>query len=105
LSLVRCAAAHGNPVVASIFVNRLQFAPQEDFEEYPRTFVRDCELLEKRRLRLSVAPGEPDMYPQPQTYRVQPPPALADILRAVSGPGSSAACARWSSSSSISCSR
>ena len=45
LSLVRAAAARGHPVVASIFVNRLQFAPTEDFDAYPRTFERDCELL------------------------------------------------------------
>ena len=87
LSLVRCAAAHGNPVVASIFVNRLQFAPQEDFDEYPRTFVRDCELLESAGCGYLFAPGEPDMYPQPQTYRVQPPPALADILEGRFRPG------------------
>ncbi len=86
LSLVRCAAAHG-PVVASIFVNRLQFAPQEDFDEYPRTFARDCELLEGAGCAFLFAPDEPEMYPQPQTYRLQPPPALADILEGQFRPG------------------
>ena len=42
LALVRQAAAHGLPVVASVFVNRLQFAPHEDFDRYPRTLARDC---------------------------------------------------------------
>ena len=47
LSLMRLAADHGDPVVASIFVNRLQFGPNEDFDKYPRTFENDCEKLEK----------------------------------------------------------
>ncbi|MCV4566731.1 pantoate--beta-alanine ligase, partial [Escherichia coli] len=45
LSLVKLAKEHGGPVVASIFVNRLQFAPHEDFDRYPRTLERDCDLL------------------------------------------------------------
>ncbi len=47
LSLMRLARRHGDPVVASIFVNRLQFGPNEDFDKYPRTFQADCEKLEK----------------------------------------------------------
>ena len=47
LSLMRLARKHGDPVVASIFVNRLQFGPNEDFEKYPRTFASDVEKLEK----------------------------------------------------------
>ncbi|MDO9601360.1 MAG: pantoate--beta-alanine ligase, partial [Rhodocyclaceae bacterium] len=45
ITLMRQARAHGDTVVASIFVNRLQFRPGEDFEKYPRTFTADCEKL------------------------------------------------------------
>ena len=45
LALVDLAARSGGPVVTSLFVNRLQFAPHEDFAAYPRTMERDCELL------------------------------------------------------------
>ena len=81
LSLVRLArgAAPGRPVVASIFVNRLQFAPGEDFERYPRTFERDCALLAAEGTDLVFAPDESVLYPEPQTYLVRPP-AIADEL-------------------------
>jgi len=80
LSLVRSARGHGGPVVASIFVNRLQFAPHEDFDSYPRTFERDCELLRGAGCDLVFAPGERDLYPEPQGYKVHPPAELGDIL-------------------------
>jgi pantoate--beta-alanine ligase len=80
LSLVRSARSHGGPVVASIFVNRLQFAPHEDFDSYPRTFERDCELLRGAGCDIVFAPGERDLYPEPQGYKVHPPPELGDIL-------------------------
>ena len=57
LSLVRIARERGDLVVTSIFVNRLQFAPHEDFATYPRTFERDCELLAGQRLRHRVRAG------------------------------------------------
>lgn len=87
LSLTRQAARHGLPVVASIFVNRLQFAPHEDFDRYPRTLERDCELLEGARCDIVFAPDERELYPQPQTFKVQPDPALADILEGHFRPG------------------
>jgi pantoate--beta-alanine ligase len=80
LSLVRTARAHGGPVVTSIFVNRLQFAPTDDFDAYPRTFERDCELLRGAGCDVVFAPRETDLYPEPQGYTVHPPPELADIL-------------------------
>ena len=80
LALVQQAAAHGLPVVASIFVNRLQFAPHEDFDRYPRTLPRDSELLAAAGCSLLFAPDEAELYPAPQTFKVQPDPALADIL-------------------------
>jgi pantoate--beta-alanine ligase len=87
LSLLRRAAAHGDPVVASIFVNRLQFAPQEDFDQYPRTLSRDLELLESAGCDIAFAPSEQELYPEPQGYRVHPPSSLADILEGHFRPG------------------
>ena len=87
LALVRQAAGHGLPVVVSIFVNRLQFAPHEDFERYPRTLERDCELLQPAGCNIVFAPDEHELYPKPQTFKVQPDPALADILEGHFRPG------------------
>jgi len=87
LALVRQAKAHGLPVVASIFVNRLQFAPHEDFDRYPRTLQRDAELLKGAGCDFVFAPDEREMYPQPQTFKVHPDPSLADILEGHFRPG------------------
>lgn len=72
LSLVRLAKEHGGPVVASIFVNRMPFAPHEDFDTYPRTLERDCELLRASGCNFVFAPGEAELYPEPQVFKVQP---------------------------------
>ena len=87
LALVRHAKTHGMPVVASIFVNRLQFAPHEDFDRYPRTLARDSELLDSVGCTCLFAPDEAELYPTPQGYKVQPDPALADILEGHFRPG------------------
>jgi len=87
LSLIERAKEHGGPVVASVFVNRLQFAPHEDFDTYPRTLERDCELLRGAGCNFVFAPNETELYPQPQLYTVQPPAALADILEGHFRPG------------------
>ena len=87
LSLIKLAKEHGGPVVASIFVNRLQFAPHEDFDTYPRTLGRDCELLRSVGCNMVFAPGESELYPQPQTCTVRPDPALADLLEGQFRPG------------------
>lgn len=87
LSLMRLARRHGDPVVASIFVNRLQFGPNEDFDKYPRTFEADVEKLEKEGVYVLFAPTEKDLYPEPQEYRVQPPNDLGDILEGEFRPG------------------
>ena len=87
LSLLRLAGQHGRPVVASIFVNRLQFAPHEDFELYPRTFERDCELLRSVDCDVLFAPPDSELYPQPQQCMVQPPPGLANLLEGEFRPG------------------
>ena len=79
LSLVRLARARGGAVAASIFVNRLQFHPSEDFARYPRTFERDCALLEHEGVELLFAPDEAMLNPEPQTFIVNPG-SLADEL-------------------------
>jgi pantoate--beta-alanine ligase len=87
LSLVRIAKGLGGPVVGTIFVNRLQFAPTDDFERYPRTLSRDIELLEAEGCDVLFAPSENEMYPEPQSYLVTPPPQLADMLEGRFRPG------------------
>jgi pantoate--beta-alanine ligase len=87
LALVREAALHGFPVVATIFVNRLQFLPHEDFDQYPRTLERDCQLLETAGCDIVFAPSERELYPEPQTFKVTPPPAIADLLEGQFRPG------------------
>ncbi len=87
LSLMKIAAVHGDPVVASIFVNRLQFGPNEDFDKYPRTMQSDVDKLEAEHVYVLFAPSEKDLYPEPQEYRVLPPTQLGDILEGEFRPG------------------
>ena len=87
LSLVAKAAESGLPVACSIFVNRLQFAPTDDFDRYPRTLASDRKLLEAAGCELVFAPAEAELYAQPQRFEVHPDPALAEILEGASRPG------------------
>lgn len=88
LALMRMARQHGDPVVASIFVNRLQFGPNEDFDRYPRTLQDDIEKLERERdVYVLFAPNESEMYPEPQSFRIQPPEDLGGILEGHFRPG------------------
>ncbi len=87
LALMRIARAHASLVVATIFVNRLQFAPTDDFDKYPRTFAADCAQLDHERVDVLFAPDEREMYPEPQGFKVDPPPELADILEGAFRPG------------------
>ena len=79
LSLVRLARRHAPAVAVSIFVNRLQFLPGEDFERYPRTFERDCEMLEREGVEFLFAPDETVLYPEKQEVRVHPGPLGEDL--------------------------
>ena len=74
IALMKQARKHGDAVVATIFVNRLQFRPGEDFEKYPRTFAADCEKLSAAGVDHLFAPDEAEMYPRPQGYHIEPPP-------------------------------
>ena len=87
ISLMRQARDHADVVIATIFVNRLQFRPGEDFEKYPRTFAADCAQLEAAGVDHLFAPDEAEMYPQPQTYYVEPPAEQANILDGEFRPG------------------
>jgi pantoate--beta-alanine ligase len=87
IALMQQARAHGDSVVASIFVNRLQFRPGEDFEKYPRTFQADCERLIAAGVDHLFAPSETELYPTPQRYVVEPPAEHATILEGEFRPG------------------
>ena len=73
IKLMREAGENADSVIASIFVNRLQFGPNEDFDKYPRTFAADCEQLSAVGVDVLFAPTERDLYPEPQQYQVDPP--------------------------------
>ena len=87
IALVRHAQPLGDVTVASIFVNRLQFLPHEDFDSYPRTWEADCAKLQAAGCDVLFAPREADLYPEPQTFKVHPDPQLADMLEGHFRPG------------------
>jgi pantoate--beta-alanine ligase len=79
LALVEEAKRHGACIVASLFVNRLQFEPGGDFDRYPRTLADDCAKLERAGCHVAFAPEEKELYPEPQEILLQPP-KLAEQL-------------------------
>ena len=87
LALVRQAKPLGDVVVVSIFVNRLQFLPHEDFDTYPRTWEADCQALETAGCDVVFAPSEKELYPEPQGFTIQPPSELSNILEGHFRPG------------------
>jgi pantoate--beta-alanine ligase len=87
IALVHAAKPLGDVTVATIFVNRLQFGPKEDFATYPRTLEADCAQLEAAGCDIVFAPQEAELYPEPQGFLIQPPPELANILEGAFRPG------------------
>ena len=87
IALIRQARPLGDVTVSSIFVNRLQFAPHEDFDSYPRTLDADAQRLEAAGCDVVFAPREKDLYPEPQTFKVHPATDLSDILEGHFRPG------------------
>ncbi len=87
IALVKEAKPLGDVTVSSIFVNRLQFAPHEDFDSYPRTLDADAQRLEAAGCNVLFAPREKELYPEPQTYKVHPATDLSDILEGHFRPG------------------
>ncbi len=86
LALVELARQHAAHVVVSIFVNPLQFGPNEDFARYPRSFDADCARLQSAGADAVFAPDAAALFPQPQRYHVEPP-ALANELCGAFRPG------------------
>jgi pantoate--beta-alanine ligase len=86
LSLVQRAGDQNQVVAASIFVNPLQFGPNEDLAKYPRTFDDDCEKLEREGVALLFAPAPEEMYRKGAATIVDPGP-LATRLDGASRPG------------------
>jgi len=86
LQLVRQARPRGALTVVSIFVNRMQFGPNEDFDRYPRTLAEDCAKLEAIGCDVVFAPAEREIYPEPQVFAVDPGP-LAMFLEGAVRPG------------------
>ena len=80
-------AGRAHAVVASIFVNRLQFLPHEDFDAYPRTLADDAAKLAAAGCDFLFAPNETELYPEPQTFKVVPDAAIADLLEGEFRPG------------------
>ena len=87
IALVHEARPLGDVTVSSIFVNRLQFAPHEDFDSYPRTLDTDAQRLEAAGCDVLFAPREKELYPEPQTYKIHPASDLADMLEGHFRPG------------------
>ena len=87
IALVRQAKPLGDVTVSSIFVNRLQFAPHEDFDSYPRTLDADAQRLEAAGCDVLFAPREKELYPEPQTYKIHPATDLGDMLEGHFRPG------------------
>ncbi len=85
LNLMQLARQQGSCVVASIFINPLQFGPNEDFDRYPRTFAADCQKMDGI-VDVVFAPSVADMYPSQQTVLVEPPP-VANQLCGANRPG------------------
>ncbi len=87
LALIKQGKPLGDVTISSIFVNRLQFGPNEDFDSYPRTFEADCEKLRLAGCDILFAPSEKELYPEPQVMKVHPPAEIADILEGHYRPG------------------
>ncbi|MFA7399385.1 MAG: pantoate--beta-alanine ligase [Sideroxydans sp.] len=81
IELVRMAKQRGSCVVVSIFVNPLQFGPNEDFDKYPRTLEADCAKLQGLA-DVVFSPSVDDMYPEQQTIYVEPPPIASELCGA-----------------------
>jgi len=87
IALVQQATRLGDVTVASVFVNRLQFLPHEDFDSYPRTLQADAARLGAAGCDLLFAPSERELYPEPQVFKVVPDPVIGDILEGQYRPG------------------
>jgi pantoate--beta-alanine ligase len=86
MQLMRLAKLRAACTVVSVFVNRLQFGPKEDFERYPRTLQSDAEKARDVGVDVVFAPSEKEIYPEPQTFVVEPSD-LQHLLEGAFRPG------------------
>jgi pantoate--beta-alanine ligase len=86
IELMRLAKHRAACTVVSIFVNRIQFGPKEDFERYPRTLQADADKMRDVGVDVVFAPTEAEIYPEPQTFVVEPSD-LQHILEGAFRPG------------------
>ena len=86
IQLINIAKPRAACTVVSIFVNRLQFGPREDFDRYPRTLEADCARLQAAGVDVVFAPDEREIYPERQTFVVEPSD-LQYILEGAHRPG------------------
>ncbi len=86
IELINIAKPRAACTVVSIFVNRLQFGPREDYDRYPRTLEADCAKLLNAGVDVAFVPDEREIYPEPQNYLVDPSD-LQDILDGAVRPG------------------
>ncbi len=86
IRLVHNARPRSACTVVSIFVNRIQFGPKDDFDRYPRTLKADCDKLAAAGCDVVFAPDENEIYPEPQGYSVEPPD-IQHILDGAVRPG------------------
>ncbi len=86
IQLMRLAKHRAACTVVSIFVNRIQFGPKEDFERYPRTLQADADMMKDVGVDVVFAPTETEIYPEPQTFVVEPSD-LQHILEGAFRPG------------------
>jgi pantoate--beta-alanine ligase len=84
--LIDVAKSRAASTVVSLFVNRLQFGPREDFDRYPRTIDADCSTLRRAGVDVAFIPDEREIYPEPQTFVVEPSD-LQHILEGAHRPG------------------
>lgn len=82
MALLNRAREQGDCVVASIFVNPLQFGAGEDLAAYPRTPDADHAQLQAAGCDVLFAPAESELYPQPQTIHIEPPPIAHELCGA-----------------------
>jgi len=86
IQLMRLAKERAACTVVSIFVNRIQFGPKEDFDRYPRTLEADSKMMREVGVDVVFAPSEREIYPDPQTFLVEPSD-LQHILEGAFRPG------------------
>ncbi len=82
LALAEQARRHGRCVVVSIFVNPLQFGPNEDLAKYPRTLEEDCRQLQAAGADIVFTPSVQELFPAPQQFQVEPPPIASELCGA-----------------------